>query len=60
VLALGDRGTGKTTAVRGLAALLPEIDAVKDCRYNCSPDGQKNQCKECTEKAERKILKKRW
>ncbi|MEN0040497.1 MAG: magnesium chelatase ATPase subunit I [Pseudomonadota bacterium] len=38
VLALGDRGTGKTTAVRGLANLLPPIRAVKGCRYNSDPD----------------------
>lgn len=34
VLVFGDRGTGKSTAVRGLAALLPPIRAVKDCPYN--------------------------
>ncbi|MEM9880678.1 MAG: magnesium chelatase ATPase subunit I [Pseudomonadota bacterium] len=34
VLALGDRGTGKTTAVRALAALLPDIEAVADCPYH--------------------------
>jgi len=49
VLALGDRGTGKTTAVRGLASLLPKIDAVKGCRYNCSPDAGDCQCKQCSE-----------
>lgn len=38
VLALGDRGTGKTTAVRGLADLLPEMTRVKGCRYNRHPD----------------------
>lgn len=37
VLALGDRGTGKTTAVRGLAALLPKITVVAGCRYNGDP-----------------------
>ena len=31
VLVFGDRGTGKSTAVRGLAALLPEIEAVEGC-----------------------------
>lgn len=34
VLVLGDRGTGKSTAVRALAALLPEIDTVDDCPVN--------------------------
>ena len=37
VLILGDRGTGKSTAVRALAALLPEIRVVAGCRYNCDP-----------------------
>ncbi|MEL7026288.1 MAG: magnesium chelatase ATPase subunit I [Pseudomonadota bacterium] len=31
VLVFGDRGTGKSTAVRGLAALLPPIKAVAGC-----------------------------
>lgn len=34
VLVFGDRGTGKSTAVRGLAGLLPEISAVKACPVN--------------------------
>lgn len=34
VLVFGDRGTGKSTAVRGLAALLPPISAVKGCPVN--------------------------
>ena len=34
VLVFGDRGTGKSTAVRALAALLPEISAVEGCPVN--------------------------
>ncbi|MEJ6393248.1 magnesium chelatase ATPase subunit I [Gymnodinialimonas sp. 2305UL16-5] len=34
VLVFGDRGTGKSTAVRGLAALLPQIQAVQGCPVN--------------------------
>jgi magnesium chelatase subunit I len=34
VLVFGDRGTGKSTAVRGLAALLPQIEAVDGCPVN--------------------------
>jgi magnesium chelatase subunit I len=37
VLVLGDRGTGKSTAVRALAALLPKMRVVADCRYGCDP-----------------------
>ncbi|MDR2967295.1 MAG: VWA domain-containing protein [Methanobacteriaceae archaeon] len=35
VLIKGDRGTGKTTAVRALANLLPEIEVVENCAFNC-------------------------
>ncbi|MEM8728429.1 MAG: magnesium chelatase ATPase subunit I [Pseudomonadota bacterium] len=43
VLVFGDRGTGKSTAVRSLAALLPPITAVKGCpvnapRHDACPD----------------------
>ena len=45
VLALGDRGTGKSTAIRALAALLPDMRVVDGCRYACNPDGPL--CTEC-------------
>ncbi len=35
VLVTGDRGTGKSTAVRALAALLPDMQVIEGCRYNC-------------------------
>lgn len=38
VLVRGQKGTGKSTAARGLANLLPPIEAVADCPYNCPPD----------------------
>jgi magnesium chelatase subunit I len=34
VLVFGDRGTGKSTAVRALAALLPEIEVIDGCPVN--------------------------
>ena len=37
VLVFGDRGTGKSTAVRALAALLPPIPARQGCAYNSQP-----------------------
>ncbi len=44
VLALGDRGTGKSTAIRALAALLPPIRAVIGCRYGCDPKAGRASC----------------
>ena len=37
VMVFGDRGSGKTTAVRGLAALLPPLKVIAGCRFNCEP-----------------------
>ncbi|WP_419729676.1 ATP-binding protein [Lichenicola sp.] len=47
VLVLGDRGTGKSTAIRALAALLPSIRVVADCLYNCDPDCPAADCPHC-------------
>ncbi|MEM7664978.1 MAG: magnesium chelatase ATPase subunit I [Pseudomonadota bacterium] len=38
VMVFGDRGTGKSTAARALAGLLPPITALRDCPYGCSQD----------------------
>jgi magnesium chelatase subunit I len=37
VLVFGDRGTGKSTAVRALAALLPRMWVVEGCPWRCDP-----------------------
>ena len=37
VLVRGEKGTAKSTIVRALAALLPELDVVPDCRFACDP-----------------------
>lgn len=37
VLIMGERGTGKSTAIRALAELLPPIEAVEGCPYHCDP-----------------------
>lgn len=47
VLVFGDRGTGKSTAVRALAALLPKMRAVVGCRYGCDPANTSASCEDC-------------
>jgi magnesium chelatase subunit I len=50
VLVLGDRGTGKSTAVRALADLLPPILVVKGCPYRCDPKKPAQACPVCQPK----------
>jgi magnesium chelatase subunit I len=59
VLVFGDRGTGKSTALRGLAALLPPMRVVAGCRYGCDPDNEDALCSECRERAAAGGLKSR-
>ncbi len=47
VLIRGQKGTAKSTAARALANLLPEIEVVKDCFFNCDPHQKNEMCKEC-------------
>jgi magnesium chelatase subunit D len=37
VLVRGERGTAKSTAVRALSALLPDLAVVPGCRFSCDP-----------------------
>ena len=53
VLIKGNKGTGKSTAVRALAALLPKIKVVKDCSFNCHPENLRLMCKSCQERYQR-------
>ena len=57
VLVFGDRGTGKSTAVRALASLLPAMKVVAGCRYHCDPAGNGARCGECQERGKLKELK---
>src|SRR5215469_50715 len=57
VLAFGDRGSGKSTAVRALASLLPAMRAVTGCRYQCDPDNASSQCDVCRAQAAKGKLK---
>lgn len=63
VLIRGERGTAKSTAARALAALLPEVEIVGDCRFGCDPELPTTWCTECKERhgngEELPILKRR-
>lgn len=50
VLIRGERGTAKSTASRSLAALLPQVKVVQDCRFGCDPDKPATWCTECKER----------
>ena len=50
VLVFGDRGTGKSTAVRALAGLLPTMTVMAGCVYGCDPEGRSVVCADCAKK----------
>ena len=47
VLIKGDKGTGKSTAVRALSDVLPEIETVEGCPFNCHPYDTRLMCENC-------------
>jgi magnesium chelatase subunit D len=47
ILIMGHRGTGKSTAVRALAELLPPISKVRGCLYGCDPASGASLCADC-------------
>lgn len=53
ILIRGEKGTAKSTAVRALAALLPEIEVVAGCPYNCDPEDHSRMCHNCRERLAR-------
>lgn len=50
MLVRGEKGTAKSTAVRALAAVLPEMDVVEGCRFGCDPADPATFCSECRER----------
>lgn len=57
VLIRGEKGTAKSTAVRALANLLPEIDVVDGCPFGCDPHNEGRLCPQCVERKESEGLK---
>jgi magnesium chelatase subunit I len=49
VLIRGEKGTAKSTAVRSLAVLLPNLKVVKGCPFHCDPDDFHKACIQCRE-----------
>jgi magnesium chelatase subunit D len=47
VLIKGEKGTAKSTTVRALSVLLPEIKVNEECAYSCDPDDEKDLCDRC-------------
>ena len=48
VMIMGHRGCAKSTAVRGLADLMPALEAVVGCPYNCAAAATAGLCRACT------------
>ncbi len=53
LLIRGHKGTGKSSAVRALADVLPDVTVVKGCPFNCSPMDPTNMCPECLDRYQR-------
>jgi magnesium chelatase subunit D len=51
VLIRGEKGTAKSTAVRALAPLLPDVAVVAGCRFQCDPGAPAVWCDECRARA---------
>lgn len=54
ILIRGEKGTAKSTAVRGLTKLLPDIEVVSGCRYSCDPQRPDDFCQDCRAKGDMK------
>ena len=50
VLIRGEKGTAKSTIVRALADVLPEIEVVEGCPFSCDPEDESSLCPSCRER----------
>jgi len=50
VLVRGEKGTAKSTAARGLAAILPRIETAARCPFGCDPTDVRLMCDHCRER----------
>ena len=57
LLVSGPSGTAKSTAVRALAELLPEIEVVADCPFACDPAAP--ECPLCRDRDELPVVRRR-
>ena len=53
LLISGPKGTGKSSIVRAFAELLPVIEVITDCPFNCDPYDPSNMCDVCKERYEK-------
>lgn len=53
LLIRGEKGSGKSMIVRALADVLPEIEVVADCPFNCNPHDPSEMCDSCRARLER-------
>jgi len=47
ILIKGVKGSGKSTAVYSMPDIIPEIEILKDCKFNCDPQKSEYWCDEC-------------
>ena len=47
LLIKGIKGSGKSTAVYSMTDIIPEIDVLKDCKFNCDPQKPEYWCEDC-------------
>ncbi|PKQ23699.1 MAG: magnesium chelatase [Actinobacteria bacterium HGW-Actinobacteria-5] len=59
VLIRGHKGTAKSTAVRALADILPEVNVVDGCIYGCDPNDSRSLCSDCSEKSSLSLTRRR-